>query len=105
LSFAQARPVSGHRGTGSSASLEGTAAVDKELAQILPPLITGAALILGAVLLIRLCLSVWARRRSLRDSPTLPVQPVFPQPPRHERLQDPGYLGKINEANNSDPSQ
>jgi hypothetical protein len=69
--------------------------VDKELTQILPPLMVGAALVLAAVLVFRICLSVWARRRSGRQSASLPVQPVFPPPSHHERLRDPRYLGKI----------
>lgn len=78
-----------------SASLEGTAAVDRELAQILPPVLAGLTLLLLGLALARVGLAVWGRQRSAAATGVLPEQPVFPRPLHHQRLRDPAYLRAI----------
>lgn len=88
-------PTFRHIAVADSASLEGTAAVDRELAQILPPLLAGLTLLLLGLTLARVALATWGRQRSADAAGVLPEQPVFPLPLHHQRLRDPAYLRKI----------
>lgn len=90
---------------GASASLHGTAAVERELAAIVPPLFIASAVVLLALVLTRLVLAAWTRHRARSDRGLLPEQPLFPPPSHHERLRDPGYLRKIVDRDGSDSKQ